>query len=117
MKERFKHLIQDRIVKVSYISSLLLLLVAFIYTALLYGRLPPLIPIFNQLPWGMQRLADKIMIFLPIVVNSSILTVNIIFSQVVYKKMPLVVRMIGITTLFISFIVLVFLLRTTLLVL
>lgn len=117
MKERFKYLTKDRIVKTGFLLSLFLLLITFLYTVIFYNQLPPLIPLFNQLAWGVQRLGNKIMIFLPIVLCSVMLVSNMLFSQLIYEKMPLVVRMLSITTLFTSFIACIFIVRTTLLVL
>lgn len=116
MKERFNHLLRDRIVKISYFFSFVLIFLAFLYIIFIYQQLPPLIPVFNQLPWGIQRLGEKVMIFLPFSINLVFFIINIVFSLGIYKKMPLVVRMLSITTLFISFTVLVFLLRTTFLI-
>ncbi len=116
MKEQFNFLLQDRIARVSYLFSLLLIISAFIYIIYIYQKLPPLIPIFNQLPWGIQRLGEKVMIFLPFCINSVLFIINIVFSLRVYKKMPLVVRMISITTFFISFTLWIFLIRTILLI-
>ncbi len=116
MKERFNYLLQDRIVKVSYFFSLVLIFLSFIYIVFIYQYLPPLVPVFNQLPWGIARLGEKAMIFLTFGINFFIFIMNVVFSLHAYRKMPLVVRMISITTLFTGFAVLVFLLRTTFLV-
>ena len=75
-----------------------------------------MIPVFNQLPWGINRLAEKNMYFLPLGLSILMIFINIIFSRLMYEKMPLVVRMLSITTLFVSFITLIFILRTALLV-
>ena len=115
MNAPFNHLTRDRLVKRSFLAAILLLCVGLVYTAVTFSNLPPLIPMFNQLPWGTARLADKVFIFLPIVITSIILIGNMIFSQLVYEKMPLIVRMISITSFFISFVTCIFIIRTTLL--
>lgn len=108
---------RDKIVKTGLLMSVILLFLAFIYTVLIYSKLPPLIPVFNQLPWGLQRIGEKVMIFIPLILNVAFIFINLIFSNVVYDKMPLVVRMLGITSLFISFTVFVFIIRTSILLL
>ena len=117
MNERFNTLTRDRIVKISNIASVFLLVLSFMYIVFVYSQLPPLIPVFNQLPWGIERLGSKIMIFLPLVINAVVLFINLLFSQMIYEKMPLVVRMMSITALFVSFITLMFVVRTTILLL
>ena len=116
MNEKNNSLIRDRIVKVSNIISLIILLLTLGYSVFIYRNLPPLIPVFNQLPWGINRLAEKNMYFLPLGLSILMIFINIIFSRLMYEKMPLVVRMLSITTLFVSFITLIFILRTALLV-
>jgi hypothetical protein len=117
MNDIFKKLLSDRIVKQSSIISAVLLFTTLLYVIIVYRFLPPFIPIFNQLPWGMERLGERVTIFLPVVIAMCLYGINIIFSQIMYTKMPLVVRMISITTFFISFIICVFIIRTTLLIL
>jgi hypothetical protein len=116
MKERFKNLTSDRIVKRSYLASLFLICLTFIYIVVIYRYLPSYLPIYNQLTWGVNRLAERAIVFLPLLFTTAILFLNIIFSQIIYEKMPLVVRMISITTFFISFITCIFIIRITLLV-
>ncbi len=116
MREAFNTLKRDRIVKRSYLVSCFLLAITFFYTIFLYGRFPPFIPVFNQLPWGMERLGGKVTLFLPIILTGGIILINIIFSQYAYKHMPLIVRMVSITTLFVTLALSIFIIRTSLLV-
>lgn len=116
MSVTFKHLIQDRIVKKSYTASVFILFLTLIYAIFAYSKLPPFLPLFNQLTWGAQRLGDKYLFFVPLIVSSILIILNMFFSKIVYEKMPLVVRMIGITSFFISIITCIFVIRTTLLV-
>ncbi len=108
---------RDKIVRAGFLISVAFIFLSFTYAALIYNQLPPLIPLYNQLPWGIQRLADRIMIFLPVLINGIMFSANIVFAKYIYDKMPLVVRMVSVTTLFIGFMVFVFILRTTILVL
>jgi hypothetical protein len=117
MSIAFKTLFADKIVKQSGIASSVLLLLALLYLAVLYRSLPPFVPLFNQLPWGTERLGSKVMVFLPVVSVLVLFAVNMLVSRFIYEKMPLVVRMIGITTFFISVITFIFIIRITLLVL
>jgi hypothetical protein len=116
MNASINTLLADKIVKRSLTASTVLLIITLIFAALLFRNLPPFIPVFNQLPWGMERLGDRIYIFYPLLIAVGIFGGNLIFSQILYGKMPLVVRMISITTFFISFITCIFILRTILLI-
>lgn len=117
MNGLFRHLTSDRIVKRSLLLAISLLVVTTIYLLVVYQMLPPIVPVFNQLPWGIERLGDKITIFLPLLTSFVFLLINMIFSNIMYEKMPLVIRMISITSLLIVFVTSIFIIRTTLLVL
>lgn len=117
MSVYFNELLSDKIVRQSVFASLLVLVLTFLYISILYNRLPPYIPVFNQLPWGFGRIADKITIFLPPLLAMVLFVGNMVFSQITYSRMPLVARMISITTFFICVITCIFVIRTTLLIL
>ena len=112
MKDLFKHLKSDKIIKWTIIISCLLLLSEIFYLALFYFSLPPFLPIFNQLPWGEERLGAKIEIFFPVVVAISFLIFNFLLLNQVYEKMPLLSRMLAITTFLITILSFIFTLQT-----
>lgn len=112
----FNILFSDRIVKRSVTGAAAFIFVSLVYVAFFYRNLPPLIPVFNQLSWGTERLGERFTIFFPIGISIGILLGNMLFSQLLYEKMPLVVRMISITTFFICFITFIFVVRMTLLI-
>lgn len=107
----------DKIVKAGFQLSVLLFILTFSYTIFIYNKLPPLVPVFNQLPWGVQRLGERNMIFLPLVINISMFFINLVFSKFAYDKMPLVVRMLSVTSLFLGLTVIIFIFRTSILIL
>lgn len=117
MRISFKLLFADKIIKAGVLGSVVLLLLSTISVLLLYRNYPPYVPLFNQLPWGTERLGDKLLIFIPNAVVLVLLIINMFLARMLYEKMPLVARMIGITTFFISFVTFIFLVRTTLLIL
>jgi len=117
MKEFFKYAKSDKIIKWSMITSFILILTQLIYIAFFYFRLPPFLPLFNQLPWGEERLGAKIEIFLPTVIVLSFLLFNFFLLNQLYEKMPLVSRILGITSLLISALSLIFVSQTLYLIL
>ncbi len=117
MKGLFKNLKADKIVWRSILLTFILLLINMVYTAIVYNFLPPFIPLFNQMPWGEQRLGLKIEVFLPFLVILSVFFINIILSSLFYEKMPLISRILSVTTLLVAIIVLIFIIRETQLIL
>jgi hypothetical protein len=65
MKEFIKDIKGDKIVWYGSIATISLIIISLIYVSIIYHLLPPFIPIFNQLPWGVERLGVKVGIFLP----------------------------------------------------
>ncbi len=112
MKEFFKDLKNDRIISRGYLLSFLFLIITVVYIFLYYSSLPPFIPLFNQLPWGEMRLVETIGIFLPISIAIAITIFNFFLSASIYKRNPLVPRILTLTNLLISLLTLLFIIRT-----
>lgn len=77
------------------VVAFFILLAQFFIVAFLYFRLPPLIPLFNSLAWGRERLAQKELIFFVPFFLVSIAALNIFFSTMYYKKQALLSRMLS----------------------
>jgi hypothetical protein len=112
MKGLFKKIKADRIIKLSIYFSFGLLLLHAIYISLFYNFLPPFIPIFNQMPWGEERLGVRIEIFLPFLVTLSFFSLNFFLTIRFYEKIPLVSRILSFTTLLACVLSFVFIIRT-----
>jgi len=93
MKEFFKDIIPDRIIISAFFINIFLIITTVIYILISYGKLPPFVPVFNQLPWGEQRLGPTFTIFIPVLIALLLLVINIFISNAVYKKIPLISRM------------------------
>ena len=92
MKDQFKLVLSDQFVRISLMLSLLFIIPLIAIIIVTYGALPPLIPFFNSMPWGAERLAPSgITIFLPLLVVA-IFLFNIIIAIAVYKKFALISR-------------------------
>lgn len=81
------------------------------FIALFYGGLPPLMPIFNQLPWGEARLTVKAGLFIPLVISLGYILVNAIIISSLYERLQILARMLSFTTLLASLLSLVFIFR------
>ena len=112
MKETIKHIRADKIIKWALYSSLFLLFLQIVLILIIYTSLPPVIPLFNQLPWGEARLGSRMEIFLPIIIVFAFFIVNFLLLAKLYERLPLVSRIIGITMMLITLLSFIFTIRT-----
>lgn len=112
MKEFFKDIKGDKTIAYAFTINIFFIIAAIIYIAFSYGKLPPFIPIFNQLPWGEKRLGNTIMIFIPILIALLILAINIFISTAIYKKIPLISRMLAAISLLTGMLTFLFIVKT-----
>ena len=116
MKNLINNIKSDRITLRGFILSFLLGIITFVYILIYYKRLPPFIPIFNQLPWGEQRFTQASGIFITLIIFSAIFVFNLILSSFVYDKSPLIARILAATTLLLGIINFIFIIRTILII-
>lgn len=112
MKEFFKDLKSDKLTYRVFISTIFFLLLPLPYILFFYRNLPPYLPVFNQLPWGQPRLAPTWGVFIPSLISLCILITNVILSSILYKKTPLVSRMLAVISFIITILTLLFVFRT-----
>lgn len=112
MKKYFKYLREDKLLSRLFVFAFILIVITVVYILINYSKLPPLLPIFNQLPWGEKRLSQTIGIFIPSGVVFAILIFNIIASSLSYPKSPLISRMLAVTSFLTSLLTLLFVIRT-----
>ncbi|SRR6266568_7345236 len=102
----------DKIVRWGMTFSFSLLILQAILLGVFILKLPPLVPLFNQLPWGDSRLGASYEIFLPLVITAVFFLFNYFLIKKLYITMPLVSRIIGITTLLSAILSFIFVIRT-----
>lgn len=112
MKKYFKYIRQDRLVLRLFIFSFILVVLGFIYVIINYSSLPPVLPIFNQFPWGEKRLSIAPGIFIPPFIALGFLIINIILAAISYEKSPLLARLFAVTTCLTGLLTLLFVIRT-----
>lgn len=111
MNASIKYILSDKIILLGFSSSVVLLVLQLLLIILLYHAFPPFVPIFNQMPWGVERLGSKEQLFTPFLIGIIVFIGNIFFSSYIYQKMPLVARILCVTTLLISLFALLFFVR------
>lgn len=112
MNGAFKLILTDKIARWGLMLSGSILLLEIIYIGIVYFSLPPLVPIFNQLPWGEDRLGTRIEIFLPFSVSLFYFILNFYFIARIHQRLPLLSRMLSITTFLIAILSFFFIVRT-----
>lgn len=112
MKEFFKQTARDKIIRIEFISACFLSFLSFLLILFSYANLPPFIPIFNQLPWGDQRLGKTLTIFVPLILSSLIICWNLITAGLIYQRYPLVSRILSTTSAIVAILVFLFLIKT-----
>ena len=112
MNAYINQLKSDKIMLYGFSLGLFLIFCSLMIILFVYSRLPPFIPIFNQMPWGEARLGKQIEIFLPLAFSLIIFLVNISFSSVLYLKTPLISRILCVTSLLVSLFMILLTVRT-----
>ena len=117
MRNFINEIIKDRITFNIFLLSLLVGIAHLIYIFINYKNIPPFLPIFNQLPWGNERLTQTNGIFIPIFLFLCVYIFNFCFVLFLYKRNnPLLGRVIASVTLLLSVMSFIFILKTILLV-
>lgn len=98
MKDKIKLIVSDQFVRMSIVLSFLFIIPLTTIIIITYSNLPPLIPFFNSMPWGEDRLASSsVAIFLPMLLLA-IFIGNIMQAAFAYSKYVLVARIVMFNT-------------------
>lgn len=116
MKKYFKYIKEDRLIFRLFSASFMFIALTLVFSLINFPNLPPLIPIFNQLPWGADRLSETSGIFIPIIIVFIISVLNISLSGYIHSKSPLLSRIFAVTSFLITLLNFLFITRTILLI-
>lgn len=111
MKELFKHIFTDRIITICFFCSLFFLLVTLASLIVAYRSLPFFLPLFNQMPWGEDRVGTREQLFIPFIIAIATFFGNFFLASSFNAKMPLVARIVSTTSLLLSFFTFLFTIR------
>ncbi len=114
MNARFKKLFADNIVLASFISVFAMLVFYVIFLLVMYQKLPPVVPLFNQVPWGEARLATKMQLFIPFGIVCAIVIGNTGIVIFFSSEIPLITRLVSLTNFLITLFALLLMVRTVL---
>lgn len=93
MKDNFNIISKDKGIRYALILCFGILVLQVVTLFFARSILPPVIPLFNSLVWGRDRLAEKDFIFLIPVFLICMSILSIIGTGVTYKKHALISRM------------------------
>ncbi len=112
MKGYINQIKSDKIMLFGFSIGIFLIIISLIFILLTYSKLPPFIPLFNQMPWGEGRLGGLIEIFIPLVIALVIFLINISLASLFYLKIPLISRILCVTSLLVSIFMTLLTIRT-----
>jgi hypothetical protein len=95
IREVGETLVPDRTERSSYLLALLIACVMFLLITLLWGKLPPLVPIYLSLPWGEGRLASRVMFYLLPIITLAVMVVNVGLGRLLGKLSMLLPRVLS----------------------
>lgn len=116
MSFSIKKLFSDKTFLMFFIGSIFFIFINIVFILITIKNLPPFIPLFNQMPWGEPRLGEKIQILIPFSIALFFCISDFVISGYVYKAVPLVSRFLGVTSFIISFLALLLVIRTVIIV-
>ncbi len=99
MKKITSIILQDNAIKYSLISSAGLFLLLVTLFTFQYKKLPPVIPLFNSLPWGNSRLVSVQALFIIPIFLLFVSGVNVFLANRLYKKYTILARMLSVNIL------------------
>ena len=112
MKDFINNIKADKLTYRGFIISFFVGIFTLFIIIVAFKSLPPFIPIFNQLPWGEQRLTETVGIFIPLVVFAFIFVFNLSFTSLIYSKNPLIARIVAAVTLILAIMNFIFIAKT-----
>jgi hypothetical protein len=98
IRETAEILVPDKFGRTSYVSALFLIIVMISMISLLFGKMPPSVPLYFTLPWGEARLAPKGLLYLLPSISMAFLAFNLGLGRLAAKLSPLLPRVLAVST-------------------
>lgn len=96
------NLFRDKLVKICLIASLSLIVLTTILIFISKPLLPPYVPLFNSLPWGVERLTRPDFVFLIPFFTAAVFIINTFICVTFYGKNALMSRILSFNSLILS---------------
>ena len=88
-------ILSDNIIKISFYSSLVIIIAQCILILITFNRLPPLIPFLNSQTWGVDRLYTSGVVFIIPFVLAAVFITNTSLSLFYYRGNTLAARILS----------------------
>ena len=95
MKGSLSLILSDNIIRISFYSSLIIIIAQCILILLTFNRLPPLVPFLNSQPWGVDRLYASSVVFVIPFVLAAVFIINNFLSLFYYRENTLASRILS----------------------
>lgn len=102
MKGNMTNLFKDKLVKICLLISFSLIILTAIITFVSKPFLPPFVPLFNSLPWGVERLTRPDFVFLIPLFTAAVFVLNTFICAMFYGKNALMSRILSFNSLILS---------------
>ena len=99
MRDNFKTILADNGIYYTLLFATGILVIQVVGLAFVYSKLPPVIPLFNSLSWGKERLVPSIFIFTVPAFLLATCLFNIVYLSIAHKKHALLSRMLSVNLL------------------
>lgn len=99
MNNNIRTILKDKGIRYSIIITCIVLVLELITVVFLFPKFPPVIPLFNSLSWGKDRLVPSPVIFAAPVFLVLMALCNIFITSISYRRHALLARMITINLL------------------
>lgn len=117
MKKLFKLIQKDSVLSWTFWTTIVFVLVMIVLIGVFYTNLPPFLPLYNQMPWGYDRLGHAYELFLLPFSTLFICIINTTIGIRLMSKVPLLARFLFLTMAGLALFSCIFLVRLVFLVL
>ena len=93
---------QNTLIKISSISVLILILFSFLIVVMIYGKLPPQIPLWYSKPWGTERLSSPSGLYILPLMSIGIYIINSILAVFFTKDHLVFTQILFLSSLFVG---------------
>ena len=96
ISETAQTLVPDKLGRMSYVWTLVIILLLGAVITALFGKMPPVVPLYYSLPWGEARLVPKVFLYAIPLIVLVFAVINIVISRIAAKISSLLPRVLAV---------------------
>lgn len=116
MSGPFKTIFKDSIITWSFWLTIVFIVASIALVTIAFVHLPPVIPLYNKMSWGYERLGRTYEIVFPLSLPLVFFIGNLFFGKYMHDKVPLLSRFLSLTALSLSIFTFIFMIKMILVV-